>query len=123
MGVGTAFAAPIMAAQSRREGGHIAQQNASVTANKLVFPMLLLAGIAGGALVGMSNDVWDFQQSWLAIGGAVWMAALGFAAAAYPPTWLQIINLADERKRMMAGLLHLSLAVMMVLMVWKFGAV
>jgi len=123
MGVGMAFAAPLMASHARREGGQLAQQNATVTANKLIFPMLFIAGMAGGALVGMSSDVWDFGQTWLAIGGAVWMATLGLSLAAYPPSWLQILNLDDDRKRMMAGLLHLALAIMMVLMVWKFGAV
>jgi len=114
IGVGMAFVAPVMASQSRRAGGQLAQQNATITANKLIFPMLLVAGTAGGALVGMSNDAWDFGQTWLAIGGALWMVTLGLALAAYPPSWLQIMNLPDDRRRMMAGLLHLALAIMMV---------
>lgn len=122
LGVGTAFAAPVMAVQSRREGGQLAQQSATITANTLIFPMLFVAGMAGGALVGMSQKVWEFSQLWLAIAGPLWMATLALALAAYPPRWLHLFNLSDERKRMAAGLLHLSLAAMMVIMVWRFGA-
>ena len=98
------------------------QELVDETASALIFPMLLVAGMAGGALVGMSDDFWDFSQTWLAIGGAVWMLILVLVLAVYPPRWLSLFNLAEERKRMLGGMLHLALAVMLVLMVWKFGA-
>lgn len=123
IGTGLAFAVPVISVQARRGGGGKPMQELiDEAAAKLIFPSLLIAGIAGGALVGMSDDFWDFQQSWLAIGGAVWLVVLVLVLAVYPPTWLSVFNLPEERKRMLGGFLHLSLALMLVLMVWKFGA-
>ncbi len=122
IGTGLAFAAPVMAVQARRDGGKPMQDLIDSAASKLIFPMLAIAGVAGGALVGMSSDFYDFSQTWLSIGGAVWIVVLALVAAVYPPSYIQIFNLTDERKRMLGGMLHLALAVMLVLMVWKFGA-
>lgn len=121
LGVGMAFLAPVLAVRARRDGGRGVQEFVDSAASAVIFPSLLVAGIAGGTLVGMSSDVYDFQQSWLSIGGTVWLIALALALAAYPPTWMRLLNLSDERRRMMGGMLHLTLAVMLVLMTWKFG--
>jgi len=121
LGTGMAFAAPVMAAKARRESGRGVQEFVDDAASGIIFPALLVAGCAGGALVGLSADAYDFQQTWLSIGGAVWVAALAFSALAYPPRWLRLFNLTEERRRLFGGLLHLSLAVMLVLMTWKFG--
>ena len=121
LGVGMAFIAPMMAVQARRASGQALADVVNETASKIMFPMFLVTGIAGGAMVGSSNDVYDFQQSWLSIGGAIWILVLALTAAVYPPTWLHLFNIGDDRKRMLGGMLHLSLALMLVLMTWKFG--
>lgn len=121
LGAGMAFLAPVMAVRARRAGGRGLEEFVEETANAVIFPSLLLAGVFGGALVGMSSDVYDFAQTWLAIGGAVWMVLLVLAAGAYPPPWLRVLNLAPERRRMLMGMMHLGLAVMLVVMTWKFG--
>jgi|TARA_B110000305_G_C19364996_1_gene601476 hypothetical protein len=121
LGVGMAFIAPMMAVQARRASGQALADVVNETASKIMFPMFLVTGIAGGAMVGLSNDVYDFQQSWLSIGGAIWILVLALTAVVYPPTWLRLFNIGDDRKRMLGGMLHLSLALMLVLMTWKFG--
>ena len=121
LGVGMAFIAPMMAVQARRASGQALADVVNETASKIMFPMFLVTGIAGGAMVGLSNDVYDFQQSWLSIGGAIWILVLALTAVVYPPTWLHLFNIGDDRKRMLGGMLHLSLALMLVLMTWKFG--
>ena len=121
LGVGMAFIAPMMAVRARRESGHAMQEIVNETASKIMFPMFLLAGIAGGALVGMSSDFYDFQQTWLSVGGAIWMVILVLVAAIYPPNWLRLFNIADDRKAMLGGILHLLLAIMLLLMTFKFG--
>ncbi|MDG1089107.1 MAG: hypothetical protein P8P20_15295, partial [Acidimicrobiales bacterium] len=85
LGVGMAFIAPIMAVRARRSAGQALEEVVNETASNIMFPMFLVAGIAGGALVGLSDDVYDFQQSWLSVGGAVWMLVLVLTAAVYPP--------------------------------------
>lgn len=122
IGSGLLFSVPIMAVQARREGGKQTQQLIDNAAATLIFPSLLVAGIAGGALVGMSDDFWDFSQTWLSVGGAVWVAILALVVAVYPPSYLRVFNVSEQRARMLGGLLHLALAVMLVLMIWKFGA-
>lgn len=121
LGVGMAFIAPIMAVRARRSSGQALQQLVNETAATLMLPMFLVAGVAGGAMVGMSQDVYDFAQTWLAIAGVLWIVILGLTAAIYPPTWLRLFNIGEDRKAMLGGILHLSLAVMLVVMTWKFG--
>ena len=121
LGVGMAFIAPMMAVRARRSSGHAMQEIVNDTAAAVMFPMFLVTGIAGGAMVGLSDDVYDFQQSWLAIAGALWLVILGLTAAIYPPKWLRLFNIGDDRKAMLGGILHLSLAVMLIVMTWKFG--
>lgn len=121
LGTGMAFLAPVMAVKARRQSGRGVQEFVDEAAAMIIFPALLVAGCAGGALVGLSADAYDFQQTWLSIGGAIWMAALVFSALAYPPRWLRLFNLGEDRRRQLGGLLHISLAIMLVLMTWKFG--
>lgn len=121
LGVGVAFIAPIMTVRARRESGVAMQNVVDDVTCKIMFPALLVAGIAGGALVGLSSDFYDFQQTWLSIGGAIWMLVLVLTVAVYPPSYLRVINVGEDRKRMLGGILHLALAVMLVLMTWKFG--
>ncbi len=42
------------------------------------------------------------------------------AALAYPPSFVNLPDM-SARKPVLSGILHLSLAVMLVLMTWKFG--
>lgn len=123
LGVGMAFIAPMMAVRARRSSGHATQEIVNETASKIMFPMFLVAGIAGGALPPMSSDFWDFTDPWLTIGGTVWFVVLGLTLAIYPPPWLRLFNIGEDRKAMLGGILHLSLAVMLVLMTFKFGDV
>lgn len=121
LGVGMAFIAPMMAVRARRASGQALAEIVNETASKVMFPMFLVAGIAGGAMVGLSEKVYTFQQTWLSIGGAIWILVLALTAAVYPPSWLRLFNLTEGRKQALGGILHLSLAVMLILMTWKFG--
>jgi len=126
LGVGMAFIAPMIAVRARRSSGHAMQDLVNETASKIMFPMFLVAGIAGGAMVGLSGQgagdkAYNFQQTWLSVGGALWIVILVLTAAIYPPNWLRVFNIGEDRKAMLGGILHLSLAVMLVLMTWKFG--
>ena len=42
----------------------------------LIAPSLFLGGVFGGALVGLSDDVYDFSQLWLTIAGVLWILSL-----------------------------------------------
>lgn len=117
IGMGAAFITPILAVKTRKAGGSDIALNEA--AGVVMGPALFLAGLFGGALVGMSDSVYDFGQVWLAVGGVLWLVAVGAALVAYPPSYV-LISVGDRRP-MVSGVLHLSLAVMLVLMTWKFG--
>lgn len=121
IGTGVAFTAPVMAGKARRDSGRATQEVIDEAAASLMFPAFIVAGMAGGALVGMSEDVYDFSQTWLAIAGALWLVILALTALVYPPQWLSLVTVSEERKRPLGAMLHLSLAVMLVVMTWKFG--
>ena len=120
VGTGMAVLAPVMAVRARREAGRPVQEFVDDVAAAVVFPSFLVAGMAGGALVGLSDDFYDFGQTWLAIGGVVWIIAVAAAALAYPPSYVPVPDMVQHRS-MLTGVLHLSLAVMLILMTWKWG--
>lgn len=118
IGTGAAFVVPILVVQMRKAGhdpAPVEQASASVMA-----PALLAAGVFGGALVGFSDDVYDFSQTWLAIAGPVWILGVVAAAAAYPPSWSPLPDWSDK-SAMWSGILHLSLTVMLIVMTFKWG--
>jgi len=121
MGVGMAFLAPMMAVRARRASGQAIQELVTEMASQIMFPMFLVAGLAGGSLAAMSADFYDFADPWLSIGGTLWFVVLGLTLAIYPPSWLRLFNIAEDRKAMLGGLLHLSLAATLVMMTFKFG--
>lgn len=119
IGTGAAFALPVLAVKARNAGADARFVDEAV--GTLMAPALLAAGVFGGALVGMSDDFYDFGQGWLAIGGLVWIVGVGAATLAYPPSFVSVPDMADKRP-MLTGILHLSLAVMLVLMTFKWGS-
>ncbi len=119
IGTGAAFVLPLLATRMRAAGTSTTEVDA-VSAMVLT-PALLAAGVFGGALVGMSDDFYDFGQTWLAIAGVIWLVTVAAAALAHPPSYLPVPDLA-QHKAMVTGVMHLSLAIMLVLMVWKFGS-
>ncbi|MGI9622937.1 MAG: hypothetical protein ACR2PK_08890 [Acidimicrobiales bacterium] len=119
IGTGAAFLLPIAATRSAKAGQDVSAIDDITGA--VLSPALLLAGVFGGALVGMSDDVYDFGQTWLAFGGLVWLIGVAAAAFAYPPSYLKLPDMSDK-KPMLSGVLHLSLVVMLILMTWKPGS-
>ena len=119
LGAGAAFLAPIAAVKARNAG--VADTFDGV-ARELVAPGLLAAGVFGAALVGMSSDFYDFGQTWLSIGGFFWIVAVAAGALAFPPSFASFLPDMSDKKPMLSGIMHLSLAIMLILMVWKPGS-
>ncbi len=118
VGVGGALLGPVLATRARFDG--VPHRFIDEALAWVIAPALLAAGVFGGALVGMSGDVYDFGQTWLSAGGAVWLVAVAVAALLYPPPVVRLPAV-DDRRRVLMGVLHLSLAAMLFLMVWKPG--
>jgi hypothetical protein len=88
---------------------------------RLVLPALALAWVFGMALVGMSEDVFEFSQTW------IWLALIGWVALMLVSWFLirpGLTDASDEARAKMAagvGTTHLLLIVMLYLMVFKPG--
>lgn len=119
LGVGAAFLGPIGQVRARRSGAATEALDDLVAAT--MAPALFSAGVFGGALVGLSDDAFDFAQTWLAIAGPLWLAVVALAVLIAPPGYVPAPEVSSERKAMLGGLLHLGLAAMLVVMIWQPG--
>ena len=118
LGTGAAFTAPIVKTKLGNSNGISGVVTESFAL--IMSPALLLSGIFGGALVGMSDNVYDFGQMWLTLAGIFWLIAVASVAILYQPAFLTLPD-TEKYKPLLSPALHISLAVMLVVMVWKPG--
>ncbi len=99
--------------------GYIAQNSRRVYA-----PALILTGLFGFGLVGMSDEVWEFGQTWVWLSIVVWLAMNGVLHAMLLPAE-RAAGEGDEAavKKVETGgqILTVLLLVMLYLMVFKPG--
>jgi len=119
VGAGMAFLAPIFMVRFREFGGQNSGSLVETIAGTVVFPGLLVAGIAGGALVGLSDDQLDFGMTWLTVAGPLWLISLGLSLVAYPSLRMNVFNPPRELRRLARIGLHVVLLLLLVDMVWK----
>ena len=122
-----AFAHPLIERQTRSLDapsrgvvlGFLAQNSRRVYA-----PALILVGLFGFGLQGMSDGAWKFSQTWLWLAAVVWVAMNGVLHAMLLPGEKALAS-GDEaaRKRVDTGgmIITLLLIVMLYLMVFKPG--
>lgn len=116
---------PVMAAINRSRDD---TSGSLYEASRLVVgPSMLLAGMMGAGLVGFSDDVYDFSQTWLSAAFAVWIVILGVVGAVLWPVEKRLatdqVLPADrtklqKRASMGYGILHLAITVELVIMIW-----
>lgn len=143
VGAGALFAVPVfgvMMARSSDQSGADTYAALAAVSRTLIAPALLLSGVFGGALVGMSDDVWEFSQTWLAIAGPLWIVLVALVWFVVAPAQMAIARLTREiaaggdraslgseiesmgaRVGMATGLTHLGLVVMVYLMAFQPG--
>lgn len=122
IGAGVLLAEPTLSRHAANTGGVPAREGLEKALRRIVFPALVVGGTAGGALIGLSDGVWSFSQTWLEIAGITWLICLALVIALHPPSYLQLFELKPNQRAVALGLLHLGLSLSLVLMVWKFGA-
>ena len=118
LGTGSAFFAQVVTSKYKKSSDD--PQVTLTTLGTLMAPSLLLSGVFGGALVGMSGDVYDFSQLWLTFAGIFWLTSLAAATILYKPPFLTLPDL-QKYHPFLTAVLHLSLTVMLIVMVWKPG--
>ncbi len=87
-------------------------------------PAMVLAGIFGGGLVGMSKKVFTFSQAWTSIAMLLWFLILGVMFALLMPAEKKAAagdQSADKIISMSNGIISLLFLVQVIVMIWKPG--
>lgn len=85
---------------------------------------MVLTGAFGVILVLLSNDVFEFSQTWISISFVLWFAMLLLFFIGLVPAQRSVRAghaAADSRLAMTYGGLHLLLLLQIIVMVWKPG--
>jgi len=140
--VATAFGVPLaygaISRASRERPGADGRALALINVQlqgRAALPALIIAAVAGLGLVGLSNEVWSFSDTWVSASFAVVIALIVVSAYLLLPALKRSAEAsgtedpkgeagekAKAQTAMATGLLHLGLVVTIVLMVWKPGA-
>ncbi len=87
-------------------------------------PALVLAGVFGFGLVGLSDKVWTFGQTWVSVAMLLWFLALGVQFGIMVPAE-KLAAAGDpagvKKTSMAGGMLHGLLVLLLIMMVWKPG--
>ncbi len=122
-----AFVHPILGNQSKsvdaaersRWLGFMVQNGRRVYA-----PALIVTGLLGFALQGMSDGVWEFGQAWIILAVIVWIAMNGILHALILPSEQALAGgdeRAESRLAISGATITVLLLVMLYLMIWKPG--
>ena len=87
-------------------------------------PALVLGGLVGFGLAGMSEKVYSMSQTWLVLAAIVWVALIAIYFGLITPTERKISAGDSSAAKMLGmahGIVHLLAAVGLLLMVFKPG--
>lgn len=85
---------------------------------------VVLAGLFGFGLVGMSSEAWKFSQTWVSVGMLLWFIMIAIVFAGLVPAQRALREgkvAAEQRLAMFYGGLHLLLLLQLIDMIWKPG--
>ena len=122
-----AFVNPILSVRYKRDGGSIpGELGAKLAKDSLQVhgPALALAGLFGFGMIGMSDKVFEFSQSWVSIALLLWFLMLGIVFGLLIPAEKKAAAgdaVAESRVSMFGGMLHVLLLLMLIDMIWKPG--
>jgi uncharacterized membrane protein len=122
-----AFVWPFVSVKLKKEGKPVGPAIGELAAGNTVKvhgPALVLAGIFGFGLVGMSKDVFSFSDAWVSAGMLVWFLMLGVIFGMMLPAEKKAAvgdQSADKIVSMAGGIMHLLLAIELVIMIFKPG--
>ena len=97
---------------------------ASGNTRKIYGPAFFLAGFFGCGLVGMSEKVYSFSQTWISIALVLWFIGLGIMFGLMAPAEKKVQQGdegAETKLSMYGGMLHLLLFLLLIDMVFKPG--
>jgi len=128
-----AVANPLTEARLKADGGESSlvsyYKAAGANGRKVYFPALIVAGVFGGALIGMSKTggelVWKFEQTWIWLSILNWIVLCGIVSAVILPNEKKVAGgdvSAASKVAAGGGLATLLVIGQLYLMVFKPGA-
>jgi hypothetical protein len=135
-----AFVWPLMGRQRRALGGAPGAATAATTeapgvVARVLSPAvhggaLVLAGLFGAAMVGMSDKVFKMSQAWISIAFLLWFLMLALFFVGLLPTEKKLAGgdavgeqraALDQRLSMLYGAMHLLFLLQVNNMIWQLG--
>jgi uncharacterized membrane protein len=122
------FVVPFLNRRFKAEGEEVPSTLwSAITSNSLQIqaPALVLAGVFGIGMVGLSDKAWQFKDSWVSIALALWLVTLAVLFAGIIPAERQAAGgskAAEARTAAFVGVMHLLLVALVIIMIWKPGA-
>lgn len=124
-----AFTSPILVAKTKKAEGEGALPRLAgylhANARTIHFPALILVGLFGLGMVGMSDDAFSFSDTWVILALVVWIALCGVVSAVITPGEKKLAggDLSAEKNVALGGqIASVMLLVMLYLMIFKPGA-
>jgi len=96
----------------------------SMNGRRIYGPALILTGIFGFGLQGMSDSIWEFGQTWLWLGALLWIAMIGLQHALLFPAEKAVAagdETAAQRADTIAMVINGLMVVVLYLMIFKPG--
>ncbi len=122
-----AFTHPFLSGQARSLGDDARQGllgHMVANGRRIYAPALIVTGLAGFALQGMSDGSWEFSQTWIILAIIIWIAMNGVLHAVLIPAERAVSQgdaAAESRVSAGGAIITLLLVVMIYLMVFKPG--
>ena len=122
-----AFVWPVVNARLRTQGATPGTEIGKIIRDswaRIHGPALVLAGLFGILMVVMSDEVWEFSQTWVSMAFLLWFLMIAVVFGLMP--WNERKNAegdeaADRRSAAFNGVLHLLLLLIVIDMIWKPG--
>lgn len=87
-------------------------------------PALVLAGVFGFGLVGMSEKAFEFSQAWISVAMLLWFIMLGLVFGLLLPAQKRVAAGDDSALKLVSmagGIIHLLFLLQVIVMIWKPG--
>lgn len=123
-----AFTHPIIANQTKglgADGRRAVLGYLLSNGRRFYAPALIVTGLAGFALQGMSEGAWEFSQGWIIGAIIAWIAMNGVLHAVVLPSERKLASGDESAQRLLdigGAILSLLLLIMLWLMIFKPGA-
>lgn len=128
------FVWPVVSAKLARDKQPVGPRVGALAAGntaKVHGPALILAGLFGFALVGLSKPdgadeaLWEFSQTWVTLAIVLWFIMVGVVFGLMIPAEKKATEGDEEAGKKLAmfnGIIHLALLLMLIDMIWKPGS-